>query len=147
MRRATSFYPRELLVALGGFDERFGIRPGGEDTDLAWRAINAGSETVFAPEALVLHAVERIGARGMLRLAARWSASIRVFAEHPQTRTALYRGSFWNFWHYLMWRSLLMMAAPRWLRRMILMRHVQELIAARAPARRRPGGDSVPARA
>jgi GT2 family glycosyltransferase len=123
------FYPRELLEALGGFDERFGVRPGGEDTDLAWRAIGSGAATEFAPRALVLHAVERIGARGMLRLAARWSASIRVFAEHPQTRTALYRGSFWNFWHYLMWRTILTLATPTppWLRRMIVMRHLQEM--------------------
>lgn len=121
------FYPRELLAAMGGFDERFGIRPGGEDTDLAWRALGAGRPSAFAPEAIVNHAVEHLGVRGMLRLAARWTASVRVFAEHRETRTVLYRGAFWNFWHYLMWRSLLALAAPRWLRRMIVMRHLHEL--------------------
>ena len=40
-------YPRAVLEALAGFDERFGLEPAGEDTDLAWRAIGAGCRTVF----------------------------------------------------------------------------------------------------
>ena len=35
-------YPRALLERLGGFDEAYDF--GGEDTDLAWRAIEAGAE-------------------------------------------------------------------------------------------------------
>ncbi len=121
------FYPRELLEALGGFDESFGPRPTAEDTDLAWRAIEAGRDAVFARDAIVLHAVDRVGARGMLRVAARWSGAIRVFAEHPQTRSMLYRRRWWNVWHYLLWRSLLSLAGPRWLRRLILIRHLEQL--------------------
>jgi len=60
-------YPRALLDALGGFDESFGLRPAGEDTDLAWRAIESGRRIVFAPDAVVHHAVERLGALGTLR--------------------------------------------------------------------------------
>ncbi|MGI8904120.1 MAG: glycosyltransferase family 2 protein [Solirubrobacteraceae bacterium] len=122
------FYPRAVLRSLGGFDERFGSSSaGGEDTDLAWRAIEAGCPTVFAPDAVVLHAVERLGAGGMLRVAARWSAAVRVFAAHPQLRTMLERRVFWNVWHYLLWRSLLALLAPAWLRRMLLTLHLFEL--------------------
>lgn len=121
------FYRREVLVALDGFDENFGPRPAGEDTDLAWRAIEAGSTAVFAPDAIVFHAVEHVGVRGILRLAARWSPAVLVFARHPQTRAMLHRGIFWNVWHYLLWRSLVALAGPRWLRRMLVTLHLNEL--------------------
>lgn len=137
---ANIFYPRALLEALGGFDERFGIHPAGEDTDLAWRAIGAGAETVFAPAAVVLHSVDRLGVRGMLAVAGRWSAAVRLFAVHPQTRAMLYRGRFWNVWHYLMWRSLLALLAPAWLRRLLLTRHLMEL---RVRARLEGAGSSA----
>jgi GT2 family glycosyltransferase len=120
-------YPRPVLESLHGFDERFGVEPAGEDTDLAWRAIEAGCPTVFAAEAVVHHAVARVGVRGMVRIAARWSAVTRVFADHPQTRSLLYRGIFWNAWHYLLWRSLVALAAPAWLRRLLLARYLHEL--------------------
>ncbi len=130
-------YPRKVLERLGGFDDSFGRRPAGEDTDLAWRAIEAGTTTVFAPEALVWHAVERVGARGRLRIAGRWGPAVRVLAEHPGARALLFRGRFWNVWHYLMWRSLLALAGPRWLRRVVLTRH---LLTLRARARRERAG-------
>jgi glycosyltransferase involved in cell wall biosynthesis len=123
------FYPRAVLEALQGFDESFGPAPAGEDTDLAWRAIESGCDTAFAAQAIVHHAVQRVGARGMLRIAARWSMVTRVFADHPQTRSLLYRRVFWNVWHYLLWRSLFALAAPPWLRRLLLARHVRELSA------------------
>jgi GT2 family glycosyltransferase len=121
------FYPRELLETLGGFDERFGVLPAGEDTDLAWRAIERGAQTLFAQDAVVFHAIERLGMRGSLRFASRWGAGLRVFHDHPQTRVMLYRGLFWNVWHYLLWRSLLAVIAPRALRRLILARHLRAL--------------------
>jgi glycosyltransferase involved in cell wall biosynthesis len=131
------FYPRELLEALGGFDERYGALPAGEDTDLAWRAIERGASTVLAPDAVVLHSVERVGIRGMLRFASRWGAVTQLFSEHPQTRAMLHRRVFWNVWHYLLWRSVLSLAAPRPVRRLILARHLLEL---RRRARREGGG-------
>jgi hypothetical protein len=120
-------YPRALLERLGGFDESFGLRPAGEDTDLAWRAIESGATTVFAPGALVLHAVDRVGARGRLAIAARWGPVVRVLAEHPGSRAMLHRGRFWNVWHYLLWRSVLAVAGPAWLRRIVLARHLMTL--------------------
>jgi glycosyltransferase involved in cell wall biosynthesis len=120
-------YPRALLEQLGGFDESFGLRPAGEDTDLAWRAIGLGAPTVLASGAVVHHAVEPVGARGQLRVAARWGPVVRVIAAHPETRAMLYRGCFWNVWHYLMWRSVLAAAGPVWLRRLVLVRHLMSL--------------------
>jgi glycosyltransferase involved in cell wall biosynthesis len=121
------FYPRAALESLDGFDEAFGRRPAAEDMDLAWRAIERGWRTEFAPDARILHAVEPLGALGMLRVALRWTPAIRVFSEHPQTRVMLYRGLFWNVWHYLLWRSLAAALGPRWLRRMLLTMHLLEL--------------------
>jgi len=121
------FYARALLESLDGFDERFDARAPGEDTDLAWRAIERGTATVFAPDAVVFHAVERVGIRGMLRLADRWGETARVFSAHPEARSMLYLRVFWNVWHYLLWRSLLAIMAPRSLRRLILTRHLLEL--------------------
>ena len=131
------FYPRALLESVSGFDESFGLLPAGEDTDLAWRVIEQGHPAVFAPQALVLHAIEPVGARGMLRIASRWEAVVRVFASHPGARSMLHQGIFWNVWHYLLWRSLLALWMPRWLRRMIITRHLTEL---RRRARRAGAG-------
>ena len=122
-------YPRSLLAALGGFDESFGLRPAGEDTDLAWRAIEGGAVAAHAPDAVVHHAVTPIGRAGMVRLAARWGPAVRVLADHPRTRTMLYRGRFWNVWHYLLWRSVAAMLGPRWLRRLVVTRHLVTLRA------------------
>jgi cellulose synthase/poly-beta-1,6-N-acetylglucosamine synthase-like glycosyltransferase len=121
------FYPRAALEALGGFDERYGLTPGGEDTDLAWRAIGAGFETRLARDALVHHAVEDLGALGMLRVAARWTAPMRALADHPAARSMLYRSVFWNVWHYLLWRSALALLAPRWVRQVLLTLHLVQL--------------------
>lgn len=121
------FYPRALLEQLGGFDESFGLRPAGEDTELAWRAIGAGAEVMFAPDALVHHAVARMGWVGTLRDATRWGACARLFALQPGARAILYRGVFWNVWHYLLVRSLVALLAPPWLRRAILVRHLRAL--------------------
>jgi GT2 family glycosyltransferase len=136
------FYPRGLLERLGGFDERFGLLPAGEDTDLAWRAIESGAPAVFAERAVVLHAVERVGIAGALRGAARWGTGLRVYAEHPQARAMLYRGVFWNVWHYLMWRSLLSLWGPARLRRLVLARHLLEL--RRRAREQRAGAWAVP---
>ncbi|MDQ2895805.1 MAG: hypothetical protein M3Y09_09180, partial [Actinomycetota bacterium] len=120
-------YPRVVLSALDGFDERFGSEPAGEDTDLAWRALAAGHTAVFAPDAIVHHAVIALSPRDALRRAGRWSAVVRVFAHHPGARVMLHRRYFWNVWHYLVWRSVLSILAPRWLRRLVLARHALSL--------------------
>jgi glycosyltransferase involved in cell wall biosynthesis len=131
------FYPRAVLEATGGFDEAFGLTPGGEDTDLGWRSLALGAEPAFSRDAVVYHAIEPLGWRGSLQVASRWTATTRIYAEHPQLRSQLYRGVFWNVWHYLLWRSALALLAPVWLRRLLLTRYVLEL---RKRARAEGGG-------
>jgi GT2 family glycosyltransferase len=123
------FYPREILEALGGFDETFGPGSAGEDTDLAWRALAEGHAAVFAPAAQVFHAVERVGLRRKLRQATRWTQCVRILAEHPESRAMLQRGIFWNTWHYLLCRAAFSLLLPRWLRRVVLTRYVLQLQA------------------
>jgi len=127
------FYPRALLERLDGFDESFGLFSAGEDTDLAWRALEAGGLTVHAPGAVVFHAVHELGPLRTLREATRLAHTPMLFARHPQTRAMLNRRLFWNGWHYLVIRSLLALALPGPLRRFLLTRHALQL-AARARA-------------
>lgn len=79
-------YPRELLERVGGFDVvAYAGAVGGEDTDLAWRAIEAGARAVFCERALVYHAVNVLGPLGLLRVAARWTAAL-PYARHATIR-------------------------------------------------------------
>jgi glycosyltransferase involved in cell wall biosynthesis len=88
-------YPRELLERLGGFDEGY-PSPTAEDTDLAWRAIEAGAPVSFVHGALVHHAVNHLGPAGLLRVARRWGDAVWVFRRHPSLRGQLHRGLFWK---------------------------------------------------
>lgn len=115
---ANILYPRELLERLGGFDaDAFPFV--GEDTDLAWRAKALGAPFEWAPDALVHHAVRRLGPVGALRMATRWTPSIRLFARHRELRAEhLTHGLFWKGSHYLLVRALLALALrhrARWL--------------------------------
>jgi GT2 family glycosyltransferase len=123
------FYPRALLERVGGFDETFGLFSAGEDTDLAWRAIEAGGRSAFARDALVFHAVHELGPLRTLREATRLAQTPLVFARHPQTRAMLSRRLFWNGWHYLVIRSLVALALPGPARRFLLTRHAMQLAA------------------
>jgi GT2 family glycosyltransferase len=50
---ALTLIRHEALVALGGFDEAYGL--GGEDIDLCLRAFAAGGSCVYAPRAVAVH--------------------------------------------------------------------------------------------
>ncbi len=107
------FYPRRALEALGGFEERF-REPAGEDTDLAWRAIESGTRIEFAPGALVHHAVENLGPVGHLRVAARWSDLMYVLRAHPGYRVRTrWRRIFWKRSHALLAAALLGVVVSR----------------------------------
>jgi hypothetical protein len=95
---------------------------------------------MFAPQALVHHAVERVSPGGTLCVASRWGAAALLFAHHPPARSMLYGRVFWNIWHYLMWRALLALAGLPWLRRLILTR---PLMALRGRAREAGAGASA----
>jgi GT2 family glycosyltransferase len=112
------FYPREVLERVDGFDTQgFGRSPGGEDSDLAWRAIESGAATAFAPDALVRHAVEDLGPVGKLRVAARWTTPMLAYARHRELRRAHFAlGIFWKGSHYHLVRLLLALVLPRRLR-------------------------------
>ena len=110
-------YPRALLVRVGGFDSETFTVPGGEDADLAWRAMATGAGASFVPEAQVFHAVSRLGPLGRLRVAWRWSETVRIFARHRELRRrALTYNIFWKRTHYLLFRALLALLLPRRLR-------------------------------
>jgi glycosyltransferase involved in cell wall biosynthesis len=108
------FYPRELLERLGGFDEESFSMPGGEDTDLAWKAIDVGRETFFADDAQVYHAVTNLGPIGKLKLATRWHETMLCFARHPELkRQHMVKRVFWKWSHYTLFRAALAILLPR----------------------------------
>lgn len=88
-------YPRELLERLGGFDEAYRFASA-EDTDLGWRAREAGAPTVFVDEARAYHAVQRYG---IVRLVKRMRIKedvARLTKRHPGLRHHYHRGIFWK---------------------------------------------------
>jgi len=96
-------YTRALVERLGGFDERFsgGTRgpQGGEDTDLALRALRAGADFRFADRAVVWHAVHPRHAWDAVRDARRWSTIASLVERYPEQRDALHRRIFWKPQH------------------------------------------------
>jgi len=92
-------YPRELLVRAGGFDGAI-TTAGAEDADLAMRALATGSGALFAPEALVNHAVTEPSLLEALRATPRWRTQVGLVKRHPQLRAAFpWRGRVWREAH------------------------------------------------
>lgn len=95
-------YRRDVIEGVGGFDETFRYRSGrprprpvfGEDTDLAWRAIEAGATTAWVPEALVHHAVWPSSYSEHLRAKQRREGVAVLMRRHPQLRSRLHRRVF-----------------------------------------------------
>ena len=110
---ANIFYPRALLERVGGFDAEAYSGPGGEDTDLAWKCIEAGAEPVWAPGALMHHAVTYLGPVGKLRLAARWHESMLPFKRYPGLRAHRRGRFFWSDVHLWLFRAALAAVLPR----------------------------------
>lgn len=88
-------YPREVLEAVGGFDEALPVASG-EDTDLALRAQAAGFHLQAAPEVLTFHAVEPIGLPTRLRGLWRWRHLAYIVRRHPSLRRHLVLRVFWQ---------------------------------------------------
>ncbi len=119
---ANIFYPRAVLEAVGGFDEAV-FAWGGEDSDLAWRAIEAGVEPAWAPDAVMHHAVENLGPIHSLRRAWRWNeTAMLAFKRHPGMRRGLYLRLFWSPHHLMFVRAAVAALLPRrlWLVRLWL---------------------------
>jgi GT2 family glycosyltransferase len=95
-------YRREVLDAVGGFDEagfsyhRRGSRGrrciNGEDTDLAWRAIEAGFRPGYAEGAMVEHDVFPSDYRAHLHSVPRLAGLVLLFKKHPQLRRHFGKG-------------------------------------------------------
>ena len=92
-------YPKEVLYALDGFDESFS-RAGGEDTDLALRALAAGVRCEAEAGALVYHSVESYSLIGMIRLTRKWGDIPRLARLHPEIRQDYTLGVFWRPSHF-----------------------------------------------
>jgi GT2 family glycosyltransferase len=98
-------YRRDVLEAVGGFDEdgfryrRHGRAAArcvnGEDTDLAWRAIEAGFRPAVATGAVVRHEVFPSSWRAYLRNVRRLEGIVLLMKKHPQLR-----GHFGVEWVY-----------------------------------------------
>ena len=108
-----------VLEEAGGFDERYG-RPFGEDTDLAWRAIEAGARTAFVEDAVVRHEVWPSSWPAHVRDRARREAIVLAAREHPQIRDRFWRPRWYQGSHP--WAVLaaaggvVALAAPGWAR-------------------------------
>lgn len=85
-------YPRRLLERLEGFDETF-PEPLGEDTDLGWRALDAGAHRDFDADAVVHHAVDDLGPAGHLRSALVGADGVLIFRRHAALRAAALGGA------------------------------------------------------
>ena len=92
-------YPRALLERLGGFDEQMA---GGEDAELAQRAIGAGASLIGAPEVLTYHAVHAGGLAATLRTLPRWQHLAGLVKRHPSLRRSFVLGVFWRDRHALL---------------------------------------------
>jgi N-acetylglucosaminyl-diphospho-decaprenol L-rhamnosyltransferase len=80
---------RAMLDELGGFDE--GYRLYGEDIDLQYRAMRAGWERWYVPDALVQHAHQAVTDRRWLtrRTLWHWAGIVRFVRRHPERLRAL----------------------------------------------------------
>ena len=88
-------YRRDLLERLGGFDERF-RHPTGEDTDLAWRAIEDGAGVEFVADAVVHHDVRPSSFLAHVRDTRRWEGVVLATRLHPRLRDRFHRRWFWK---------------------------------------------------
>jgi glycosyltransferase involved in cell wall biosynthesis len=107
---ANIFYSRALLDRLDGFDAQ-AFPYAGEDTDLGWRAIEAGAQPVFATGALVYHGIFPRSPLARLRMTARWTDTVKTYRRHPQIKKV--KGVFWRHNHWVLFRFLVALALPR----------------------------------
>jgi len=110
-------YRRALLKALGGFDEDFRLIA--DDTDLGWRAEEAGATVVFASDALVHHDVVVGSWVKDLRSRKRWADVVRMVAKHPGARRLAWKPYIYRRSHVpaLVLLAALCLTVPRQSRR------------------------------
>lgn len=96
-------YRRSLLEELEGFDEACRW---GEDSDLGFRAVEAGGRHVHEPSAVVEHEVANHTFARHLRSRVRWHYGVRTFAKHRDRRDRLVYGVFVRRSHVITWIEL-----------------------------------------
>ncbi|MDQ6746779.1 MAG: hypothetical protein M3010_01540, partial [Candidatus Dormibacteraeota bacterium] len=110
------FVRRDCAVRAGGFDESFIVA--GEDVEWGWRLVRTGAVPAFAADAVVHHAVTRLGSFGVLRYkAAMVSAFPQALRRAPEARKALYGRYFMNQRQAVMSASLVLGVAALAVRR------------------------------
>jgi glycosyltransferase involved in cell wall biosynthesis len=128
-------YPRSLLERVGGFDESY-ASPAGEDSDLGCRAVAAGGVPLFAPDAVVHHAVFPRGPVGALADALLAGDGVRAYGRNPELRAHLALGLFYDRSHPLLLIALAGLAARRPALALLLLlpyaRHLRGRLRARA---------------
>lgn len=90
-------YRREVLERLNGFDEQFEYFA--EDTDLGWRARDAGYRTTFVESALVVHEVRPSDFAHYMRNVPRIEGIVRAISRHRGVRNSFWHGLFFNEAH------------------------------------------------
>ncbi len=91
-------YRREVLETLDGFNEQF-RHPAGEDTDLAWRALERDFRPAFAEDAVVLHDVRPSRFWVHFRDIWRWEGVVLAVRQHPGLRGQFHSRWFWRASH------------------------------------------------
>ena len=76
---------RDMLREIGGFDEGFPMY--GEDIELQYRAMRAGWERWYVPDAIAEHAYQRVIDRSFLQRRTLWHlrGMARFVRKHPET--------------------------------------------------------------
>ena len=94
---ANCFYRRDVLEAVGGFDERFTMA-WREDSDLFFRLLEEDGKLLFVPEAMVLHPVRPAPWGISLRQQRKSMFNALLYKKHPE----LYRRKIQAAppWHY-----------------------------------------------
>jgi glycosyltransferase involved in cell wall biosynthesis len=132
---ANILYPRGLLERCGGFDEQSFPRAFGEDSDLAWRAIELGAPRAWVANGVVHHAVTYLGPGGKLRLARRCESAMLAYARHEKLRRTRHLGIFWNRHHSEFVRAAVALMIPRrlwWVRWCLAAPYVAYLVERRS---------------
>ena len=95
---ANLFVRRDLLMRLGGFDERFRL-PWREDSDLHFRLLEAGSVIARAPDALVVHPVRPAPWGVSLRQQRKVMFDALLFRKHRALyRERIRRAPRWDYY-------------------------------------------------
>jgi GT2 family glycosyltransferase len=111
------FYRRDVLERSGGFTASFASASGyhlGEDTDLAWRVIEAGARAGYTDDALVYHAVRPQTFAEHLRSRRRLENLVPLVKRHPAVKSAHFASHVYSVTHLFVALGLVGIALAPW---------------------------------